>query len=62
MKHLELRGATVPALGLGTWQLWGRACYDAISTLLPRTTRRSTRGAGISASSTHGSGPKSDPT
>ncbi len=30
MKHLELRGATVPALGLGTWQLSGRACYDAV--------------------------------
>jgi 2,5-diketo-D-gluconate reductase B len=30
MKYLEVKGARVPALGLGTWQLDGRACYDAV--------------------------------
>ena len=30
MKYLEVKGAPVPALGLGTWQLDGRACYDAV--------------------------------
>ena len=30
MKHLEIKGARVPALGLGTWQLTGKACYEAV--------------------------------
>jgi len=30
MKYVEMKGARVPALGLGTWQLGGRACYDAV--------------------------------
>jgi 2,5-diketo-D-gluconate reductase B len=30
MKHIEVKGARVPAIGLGTWQLSGRACREAV--------------------------------
>ncbi|HXZ00239.1 MAG TPA: aldo/keto reductase [Stellaceae bacterium] len=30
MKHIEIKGARVPALGLGTWQLGGRTCREAV--------------------------------
>ena len=30
MKHLDIKGARVPALGLGTWQLSGRGCFEAV--------------------------------
>jgi 2,5-diketo-D-gluconate reductase B len=30
MKHLEIKGARVPALGLGTWQLSGQRCVEAV--------------------------------
>lgn len=30
MKHIEVKGARVPALGLGTWQLSGRLCREAV--------------------------------
>ena len=30
MKVVAVKGTTVPALGLGTWQLSGRSCYDAV--------------------------------
>jgi len=30
MKHIEVKGARVPALGLGTWQLSGRTCSEAV--------------------------------
>ena len=30
MKHIEVKGARIPALGFGTWQLSGRTCYDAV--------------------------------
>jgi 2,5-diketo-D-gluconate reductase B len=30
MKHIEIKGARVPAIGLGTWQLSGRACRTAV--------------------------------
>jgi 2,5-diketo-D-gluconate reductase B len=30
MKHIEIKGARVPALGLGTWQLTGRGCREAV--------------------------------
>ncbi len=30
MQHLDVKGAHVPALGLGTWQMSGRTCYDAV--------------------------------
>ncbi len=30
MKHIEIKGAKVPALGLGTWQLTGRGCREAV--------------------------------
>ncbi|HET6522316.1 MAG TPA: aldo/keto reductase, partial [Geminicoccaceae bacterium] len=34
MKIIELRGARVPALGLGTWQLTGAGCTRAVRTAL----------------------------
>ena len=34
MKYLEIKGARVPALGLGTWQLSGSACVTAVSEAL----------------------------
>jgi 2,5-diketo-D-gluconate reductase B len=30
MKEIEIKGARVPALGFGTWQLSGRGCTDAV--------------------------------
>src|ERR1700739_1320128 len=30
MKYLSIKGARVPALGLGTWQLGGRDCFEAV--------------------------------
>lgn len=30
MKHIEIKGASVPAVGLGTWQLTGRTCREAV--------------------------------
>jgi 2,5-diketo-D-gluconate reductase B len=30
MQYLEVRGTRVPALGLGTWPLAGRGCYDTV--------------------------------
>ena len=30
MKYLDIKGARVPALGLGTWELSGRACFEAV--------------------------------
>jgi 2,5-diketo-D-gluconate reductase B len=30
MQDLEVKGARMPALGFGTWQLRGRGCYDAV--------------------------------
>lgn len=34
MKHIAVKGANVPALGLGTWRLSGRSCYEAVRTAL----------------------------
>lgn len=34
MEHVTVRGVEVPAIGLGTWQLEGRECYDAVATTL----------------------------
>jgi len=34
MKLVAVKGTTVPALGLGTWQLSGRQCYDTVRTAL----------------------------
>jgi 2,5-diketo-D-gluconate reductase B len=34
MQHVPVKGAKVPALGLGTWQLSGRQCYDAVRAAL----------------------------
>jgi diketogulonate reductase-like aldo/keto reductase len=34
MEHVELRGARVPKVGLGTWRMEGEECYDAVSTAL----------------------------
>jgi 2,5-diketo-D-gluconate reductase B len=31
---IEVRGVTVPAVGLGTWQMTGRACVEAVSDAL----------------------------
>ncbi|HEX7969519.1 MAG TPA: aldo/keto reductase, partial [Stellaceae bacterium] len=30
MKYLDIKGARVPAIGLGTWQLSGRGCEEAV--------------------------------
>lgn len=30
MKHIEVKGARIPAIGLGTWQLGGRGGRDAV--------------------------------
>ena len=30
MKYLDIKGVRVPALGLGTWQLSGRGCFEAV--------------------------------
>lgn len=30
MQNIEIKGAKVPALGLGTWQLSGRGCIEAV--------------------------------
>ena len=30
MKYIDIKGAHVPALGLGTWQLSGRGCFEAV--------------------------------
>ena len=30
MKQVEIKGARVPAIGLGTWQLSGRTCREAV--------------------------------
>ncbi|HUZ71341.1 MAG TPA: aldo/keto reductase [Stellaceae bacterium] len=34
MEQVAVKGTVVPALGLGTWALSGRACYDAVRTAL----------------------------
>ena len=34
MEYVESHGARVPAVGLGTWQLTGSACYETVSTAL----------------------------
>ena len=34
MKYLDMKGTRVPALGLGTWQLSGGACIEAVSEAL----------------------------
>jgi len=34
MKHIAVKGANVPALGLGTWRLSGGSCYEAVRTAL----------------------------
>ncbi|MFC6863653.1 aldo/keto reductase [Halomicroarcula sp. GCM10025817] len=34
MEEIQVRGASVPALGLGTWQLTGRACRETVATAL----------------------------
>lgn len=34
MKDIAVKGTRVPALGLGTWALSGRACYDAVRAAL----------------------------
>ena len=34
MEYVEAYGARVPAVGLGTWQLTGRECYETVSTAL----------------------------
>ncbi|HEX2251982.1 MAG TPA: aldo/keto reductase, partial [Thermoanaerobaculia bacterium] len=34
MKIIEVKGARVPALGFGTWQLSGPACTRAVLTAL----------------------------
>lgn len=34
MKHVTVKGASVPAIGLGTWRLSGRSGYDAVRTAL----------------------------
>jgi 2,5-diketo-D-gluconate reductase B len=34
MQHVIVKGVRVPALGLGTWQLSGSQCYDAVRTAL----------------------------
>lgn len=30
MKYIDIKGTRVPALGLGTWQLSGRGCFEAV--------------------------------
>src|SRR5260370_41021637 len=30
MQYREIKGARVPALGLGTWQLSGRGCFETV--------------------------------
>jgi len=30
VKYIDIKGARVPALGLGTWQLSGRGCFEAV--------------------------------
>jgi 2,5-diketo-D-gluconate reductase B len=30
VKYLDIKGARLPALGLGTWQLSGRGCFEAV--------------------------------
>ncbi|HVS66047.1 MAG TPA: aldo/keto reductase [Thermoanaerobaculia bacterium] len=34
MKRIEVGGCSVPALGLGTWQLQGKECSDAVESAL----------------------------
>lgn len=34
MQYVDVQGARVPALGLGTWQLAGRACRDTVAKAL----------------------------
>ena len=34
MKYVTVKGASVPAIGLGTWRLSGRSGYDAVRTAL----------------------------
>jgi 2,5-diketo-D-gluconate reductase B len=34
MKHIAVKGASMPALGLGTWALSGKACYEAVRAAL----------------------------
>jgi 2,5-diketo-D-gluconate reductase B len=34
MEYVDAHGARVPAVGLGTWQLTGTACYETVSTAL----------------------------
>jgi diketogulonate reductase-like aldo/keto reductase len=34
MEHVEADGATIPALGLGTWQMDGETCRQAVETAL----------------------------
>jgi diketogulonate reductase-like aldo/keto reductase len=33
-EHIEIRGERLPKVGLGTWQLRGSECYDAVTTAL----------------------------
>jgi 2,5-diketo-D-gluconate reductase A len=30
MQYVEVKGTRVPAIGLGTWQLSGRGCYESV--------------------------------
>jgi len=34
MEYVSVQGVSVPAVGLGTWQLDGESCYEAVSTAL----------------------------
>jgi 2,5-diketo-D-gluconate reductase B len=34
MNHIAVKGARVPVLGIGTWQLSGRSCHEAVRTAL----------------------------
>jgi len=34
MEHIEVQGTSVPALGLGTWQLTGPTCTETVQTAL----------------------------
>ncbi len=34
MKHIAVKGAQVPAVGLGTWRLSGKPCYEAVRSAL----------------------------
>lgn len=34
MLYVEVRNERIPALGLGTWRLWGEACFQAVTDAL----------------------------